>query len=484
MKVIDAARGLFSGKMGGMIFYVMDGKTYARKLPERDKRREPSERQKGLNRRFRAVQQAYRVFGMEVSPDVWRAAAREQGRRACNLFHAANCGCFDAGGRLADPETFQFSAGSLLLPREVAVEPLGGRRFRVTWEEERDMATAAAGDLLRVGFIPEEEMLTLQPAEAEGRRADGEGTLAIEPIPGVTRYHVYVYFAREDGSAYSPSRHFTVEIPEEEGTGGKSAAPERVSRRGQETSRTGERRSGAGESFSKGEFDVNGEVVAVAAEVAGAGVGAGRLVAQGGAGGLQKEAGVEDGQAGGGAERPRAVEQGTGDDDMVERLPASLVAIGAPPRPPEPTARVVEDGVGAGQASGSAGGERPGVPQAEEAQRGGAERAVEVAHDEDRRRGAGALEGVDFRPEDGGRSPALPLAPPLAAPHGGEVADEDVERVASGEHALAIEDVAGGLLFFPVTRVRAKQSACRNEQHPKSFMSSFWGAVHFDTSSA
>ena len=29
MKVIDAARGLFSGKMGGMIFYVMDGKTYA-----------------------------------------------------------------------------------------------------------------------------------------------------------------------------------------------------------------------------------------------------------------------------------------------------------------------------------------------------------------------------------------------------------------------------------------------------------------------
>ena len=33
-----------------------------------------------------------------------------------------------------------------------------------------------------------------------------------------------------------------------------------------------------------------------------------------------------------------------------------------------------------GQASGSGGGERPGVPQAEEAQRGGAERAVEVAN--------------------------------------------------------------------------------------------------------
>ena len=253
-------------------------------------------------------------------------------------------------------------------------------------------------------------------------------------------------------------------------TGGKSAAEERVPRRGQEPSRTGERRSGAGESFSKGEFDVNGEVVAVAAEVAGAGVGAERLAAKGGAVGLQEEAGVEDGQAGGGAERPRAVEQGTGDDDMVERLPASLVAIGAPPRPPSPTARVVEDGVRAGLASGCADGERPGVPQAEEAQRGGAERAVEVAHDEDRRRGAGALEGVDFRPEDGGRSPALPLAPPLAAPHGGEVADEDMERVASGEHALAIEDVAGGLLLFsPLPASAQKQSACRNEQHPKSW---------------
>ena len=139
-------------------------------------------------------------------------------------------------------------------------------------------------------------------------------------------------------------------------------------------------------------------------------------------------------------------------------------------RDQEGAARVVEDGVGAGQASGSADGERPGVPQAEEAQRGGAERAVEVAHDEDRRRGAGALEGVDFRPKDGGRSPALPLAPPLAAPHGGEVADEDVERVASGEHALAIEDVAGGLLLFsPLPASAQKQSACRNEQHPKSW---------------
>ena len=209
MKVIDPIKGLYSGKMNGMIFYVMNGRTYVKRAPDPTKKQERTAKQRGVNNRFRATQQAYRVFRAEVSPDIWRMAAQETGKSASNLFHSANCACFDAEGRLADPEGFLFSAGSLLLPREIAVEQLEAGRFRVTWTEERELATAAENDLLQVGVIPDGELLTLQPATTvSGRRGDmtGEFTLDAE----TTTKHIYVYFAREDGTAYSPSKHIGI----------------------------------------------------------------------------------------------------------------------------------------------------------------------------------------------------------------------------------------------------------------------------------
>lgn len=212
MKAIDPTRGLYSGRMGDIIFYVMNGKTYARHAPDPGKRKPLTEKQRGMNVRFRAVQWMYRVFRAEVSPEIWRAAGREAGKTASNLFHSTNCACFDAEGRLADPEGFQFSAGSLLLPRDIAVEAAEGGRFRVTWTEERELTTACGDDLLRVGVIPETDALTALPAEAvSGRRADGTGVFALPEICAGTVCHAYVYFERADGTAWSPSRHFRLE---------------------------------------------------------------------------------------------------------------------------------------------------------------------------------------------------------------------------------------------------------------------------------
>ena len=211
MKAIDPTRGLYSGRMGDLIFYVMNGKTYVRHAPDPGKRKPRTEKQRGMNARFRAVQWMYRVFGAEVSPEIWRAAGKERGMTASNLFHSANCACFDAEGRLADPEGFQFSAGSLLLPRDIAVEPAGGGRFRVTWTEERELTTASGGDLLRVGVIPEGGELAALPAEAvSGRREDGAGEFTLPGEFAAGGCHAYVYFAREDGTAWSPSRHFRI----------------------------------------------------------------------------------------------------------------------------------------------------------------------------------------------------------------------------------------------------------------------------------
>lgn len=212
MKVIDFGKG-FSGKIGGVVYYEMNGKLYARSAPRQRTREElenVSETVKGINRRFKVIQQLYSLYRKHVSPDIWRLAAKEQGKMAHNLFHSVNCGCLDGAGKMVSPELFRFSEGVLLLPRGLAVEALGGERYRVTWEEEREMTTAAGTDRLQAGVLYDSNLLALHTAvETSGRRRDGQGEFRLDAERG-PKAHVYLYFAREDGTAYSPSQHFHV----------------------------------------------------------------------------------------------------------------------------------------------------------------------------------------------------------------------------------------------------------------------------------
>lgn len=212
MKVIDFGKG-FSGMMNGVVYYEMNGKLYARNAPRKRTEKEKenaSATVKGINRRFRAIQQLYSIYRRKVSPDIWRLAAREEGKMAHNLFHSTNCGCLNAEGKMAAPELFQFTAGTLLLPREMAVEALGGGQFRATWAEEREMATAAGTDRLQAGVLYDNNLLALHTAtEMSGTRGEGQGVFALDTAKAGGA-HVYLYFAREDGTAYSPSAHFHV----------------------------------------------------------------------------------------------------------------------------------------------------------------------------------------------------------------------------------------------------------------------------------
>ena len=98
-------------------------------------------------------------------------------------------------------------------------------------------------------------------------------------------------------------------------------------------------------------------MVAVAAEVAGTGVGAEGFAAESGTVLLKEEIDGEDGEAFFRPERTCAREEGAGDDDVVEGLPVALVAVGAPGGAEEVVAGVVEGGVEKGGAGGIPGAE-------------------------------------------------------------------------------------------------------------------------------
>lgn len=208
MKVIDPEGKLFRGRVGNMVYYVMNGKTYARRAAEPSKR-ERTERQRAVVARFTTMQQLYSYFHQCVSADIWRLAGQAKGKLAANLFHSVNCGCVDEKGMIVQPGLFRFSAGSLVLPTGVRVERAGDGEWRVTWDADDDWTTSAADDRLMVGLLYGRNMDSPRWASGvTGRRGDGAGSFRTEEGKFGAPVHAYVLFAREDGSAYSPSLHF------------------------------------------------------------------------------------------------------------------------------------------------------------------------------------------------------------------------------------------------------------------------------------
>ncbi|WP_251620946.1 hypothetical protein [Odoribacter lunatus] len=215
MKVRDLNAGLVSGKMGNLIYYVMDGKQYVRRAALPGKKRKSEKEgfhpvhQEQMNR-FSIVQAFYSFFRERVCESIWKTAARSAHCRANNLFHRLNSPCFNGAGELVDFTTFRFSYGELLLPRNVNITQEGDV-YRVTWEDERSGTLTAADDKLCVGVIY--ESLALGPKwvkEVCGQRGDMQGTFRLDnPAEGAK--HIYCFFGREDETAYSESLHFKLE---------------------------------------------------------------------------------------------------------------------------------------------------------------------------------------------------------------------------------------------------------------------------------
>lgn len=78
MEVIDDAGRKYRGKMGNLIYYTVNGKTYVRRARKRPgtQGKPRTEKQKALSGRFRLVQKVYSFYMQTVSADIWRIAAR------------------------------------------------------------------------------------------------------------------------------------------------------------------------------------------------------------------------------------------------------------------------------------------------------------------------------------------------------------------------------------------------------------------------
>ena len=110
MEVIDHAGRLYRGRMGNLIYYTVNGRTYVRRASKRPgaPAKPRTEKQKGMARRFAMVQKVYTFYKEKVSAEVWEVAAQATGQRGRNdgeLFPAP----FDGHGKPAGEDCRQGS---------------------------------------------------------------------------------------------------------------------------------------------------------------------------------------------------------------------------------------------------------------------------------------------------------------------------------------------------------------------------------------
>lgn len=82
MKVKDLSQPLLSGRMGNLIYYVRNGVQCVRRaeVPGKKRKKERSDQQKGVTGRFAIVQAFYAAYCRQVSRNIWRIAARAEGK--------------------------------------------------------------------------------------------------------------------------------------------------------------------------------------------------------------------------------------------------------------------------------------------------------------------------------------------------------------------------------------------------------------------
>lgn len=215
MKIFDFFNGKIRGRRGNMIYYTWNGETHVKRYAIPGKKRKwevegHTPKQQEIITRFKAVQLFYKEYMKQVSPTVWRTAAKAQGKIAPNLFNSTNFRCFDGTGEITDFEGFVFTVGKLALPRDLQIKR-EGNRFLVTWEEEREWKTAAATDKMQVGVLYDN--LTRSPRlapEVNGCRGDLQGEFTLDESIGCTA-HVYIFFAGENQLDFSDSWYTHVE---------------------------------------------------------------------------------------------------------------------------------------------------------------------------------------------------------------------------------------------------------------------------------
>lgn len=203
-KLKNSLEATLSGKIGNVVYVQMDGKTYARGVPNRSKD-SWSEKQLLHRKRFRAVNDFCHKLLEEPLRKIWNHASPSG--RGYALFLKTNMPVFALDGSMTDVRLLQLTAGKLYLPQELKLERIAGEDsiVEVSWKNDPRLEGARLNDQLMAlstnGRIYSEILATGINRSA----MKGEFRLPELHFPAT---HIWLFFSSEDKKDYSSSQCF------------------------------------------------------------------------------------------------------------------------------------------------------------------------------------------------------------------------------------------------------------------------------------
>lgn len=197
---------LVSGKIGPVVFFVQNGKSYARAAPNR-KKDSWDEGQLRHRDRISNVGSLWRAIRSEEIKKIWKLA--DERRNGYALFMKANMPAFGIDGKLIDPLLLKVSAGKLNVPLHLKAErhPENQSAIAVSWKNEALVKKAGLDDELMVISRSDDQYSLLT---ATGLTRSVQAGVFELPILPANAKHIYLFFVSTDREECSESVCFEI----------------------------------------------------------------------------------------------------------------------------------------------------------------------------------------------------------------------------------------------------------------------------------
>jgi len=197
---------LVSGKIGNVVFYQLNDKSYVRAAPVRKKKSWTDEQQL-YRQRISKASGYWRALRSEQVSKIWNSAAEQMNGYA--WFMKLNMPALEMDGTLIDAKLLKVSAGKLTIPQNLNSErqPDNAATIAVSWQNDPHIKGKRLNDELMVVSSADGNFSQVTATGIVRGAKNGSFTL---PQLHTSATHIYMFMASRDRKEYSESLCFEV----------------------------------------------------------------------------------------------------------------------------------------------------------------------------------------------------------------------------------------------------------------------------------
>jgi hypothetical protein len=185
---------LVSGKIGNVVFFQLNGKSYMRAVPVR-KENSWTEEQQLYRQRISKASGLWRALRSEQVSKIWNSAAQEMNGYA--WFMKANMPALEMDGTLIDAKLLKVSDGKLPIPQNLKAErkPDDATTIMVSWQNDPHVKGKRLQDELMVVSYADGKFSSVTTTGL--KRSDLQGSFKL-PIKPANATHFYLFMASSE----------------------------------------------------------------------------------------------------------------------------------------------------------------------------------------------------------------------------------------------------------------------------------------------